>query len=69
LIGLLAKGDMKAFIDTMEASIGDAKTHEDRAKRRAVFSFCKQHEGELLDYRFREEERPQGILPCGMGAI
>jgi len=69
LIRLLAQGDVKAFMDTMEASISDGKTHENRVKRRAVFNFCKQHEGELLDYRLREEKPPQGILLRGMGAI
>lgn len=69
LIRLLAQGDVKAFLDTMEASIGDGKTHENRVKRRGVFNFCKQHEGELLDYRLREEKPPQGILLRGMGAI
>jgi len=38
LIRLLAQGDVKAFLDTMEASISDGKTHENRVKRRAVFN-------------------------------
>ncbi|HHY47045.1 MAG TPA: ISLre2 family transposase [Firmicutes bacterium] len=69
LIGLLGRGDVRAFMDTMEASIGDGKTREERVKRRAVFNFCKGHEGELVDYRLREEQPPPGIVLRGMGAI
>lgn len=69
LIKLLAQGDVRTFMDTMEALISEGKTREERVKRSAVFNFCKKHEGELLDYRLREEQPPQGMLLRGMGTV
>ncbi|MEW6141466.1 MAG: ISLre2 family transposase [Thermodesulfobacteriota bacterium] len=68
LIGLLARGDVGAFMDSMEALIDQGKTRESRAMRRALYRSCKMRASTLIDYRLRERRPPEGMLLRGMGA-